>query len=164
MSTLVTSNNKTLKKLWLNNNLISDKGAKAIKRAFTETSNLVELYLGWNNISGTGGKAIAKLLIQDVKLKVLDLSWNNLGKNNKSKKSKPKSLGDIWGEALVINTTLIHLDLSFNMIEVRDSKVISEKLRSNHSLYGMHFKGNAGRIDSLGFLQVASSLNQNLRF
>ena len=50
------------------------------------------------------------------------------------------------------NKFLQHLDISYNKISYHDTLLISESLKTNHSLYGIHYEGNYGRIDSLGFL------------
>ena len=52
------------------------------------------------------------------------------------------------------NTKLLHLDFSFNKIGKADSEIMSEKLKLNNVLYGLHFQGNCGKIDSLGFMHV----------
>ena len=61
-------------------------------------------------------------------------------------------LGKKWGEALTYNTHLIHLDLSFNNINVHDTTALANKLPENTTLFGLHFAGNMGRMDSLGYL------------
>jgi NLR family CARD domain-containing protein 3 len=94
---------------------------------------------------------------------VLDLSWNTIGQKMFGSISKPGNIGPKWGAVFENNRLLIHLDLSFNKIGVDDCRIMSEKLRSNHSLYGIHFQGNAGKIDSLGFLNVIESKGFNLR-
>lgn len=53
---------------------------------------------------------------------------------------------------LETNKEVLHLDMSNNNIGFKDAIRISESLAKNHSIYGFHFIGNAGYIDSLGFL------------
>ncbi len=60
----ISANNKSLKKIWLSKNHITDKGVFAIQKAFMETNcRVTELYLGWNNIWAAGGKAMASILV-----------------------------------------------------------------------------------------------------
>ena len=44
--------------------------------------------------------------------------------------------------------------MSFNKIGPTDTIAIGEGLMTNNSLFGFHFRGNSGKVDSLGFLQV----------
>jgi len=46
------------------------------------------------------------------------------------------------------NTHLIHLDLSNNKFTYTESKLISEALDTNRTIYGFHFKGNYGVVDN----------------
>ena len=69
-----------------------------------------------------------------------------------------------WGEALAFNTKLLHLDLSFNRIGYADTKVLSTSLVENTTLFGLHYSGNMGRVDSLGYLHaIAQSFFMNPR-
>ena len=47
---------------------------------------------------------------------------------------------------------LIHLDLSYNNITYDTCKILALGLKKNHSIYGLHFAGNYGKIDEHGFL------------
>ena len=47
---------------------------------------------------------------------------------------------------------LIHLDISHNNINFVDCKLISEKVKSNHTILGMHLDGNEMEINELGFI------------
>ena len=51
------------------------------------------------------------------------------------------------------NKNLVHVDLSSNGFNEEESKIIGEGLDSNHKIYGFHFGGNHGFIDSQGFYQ-----------
>lgn len=53
--------------------------------------------------------------------------------------------------AIVSNKHLVHLDLSANNFSEEESKMIGESLEKNHTIYGFHFGGNFGFIDSKGF-------------
>lgn len=53
---------------------------------------------------------------------------------------------------LITNKSLIHFDLSSNNFSKEESEIIGEGLEQNKTIYGFHFRGNYGYIDSKGFL------------
>lgn len=55
---------------------------------------------------------------------------------------------------LTNNKTLIHVDLSENNFSLDESRIIGEALEKNKKIYGFHFAGNHGYIDSKGFLKL----------
>lgn len=59
-----------------------------------------------------------------------------------------------FGNVLAVNKNLIHVDVSDNNFNEEESTIISEKLHSNKKIYGFHFSGNYGYVDSKGFLKV----------
>jgi hypothetical protein len=91
--------------------------------------------------------SIFESLEENRSIKVFDYSNNKLGD------SKP-SCAKMIGTVLSANKILIHLDLSGNKFNEEESKVISEKLQGNKKIYGFHFCGNFGYIDSKGFLKL----------
>ena len=50
------------------------------------------------------------------------------------------------------NTELLHLDISYNNINVVDSTAISEHIKDNHTILGVHVDGNGMWVDELGFV------------
>ena len=50
------------------------------------------------------------------------------------------------------NTELIHLDISHNNINYIDCKLLSEKVKNNHNILGIHLDGNEMEINALGFI------------
>ena len=60
-----------------------------------------------------------------------------------------KELGEYFKEEGV---DLIHLDISHNNINQIDSAYISEEVKSNHTILGIHVDGNEMTIDELGFI------------
>ena len=110
-------------------------------------SAIEELYLKWNQINGVGGSTIFKGLIGGSRIKILDLSWNSFG-------SYSSSFSKTFAEFIISNDCLLHLDLSHNKLGKEDSKIISEALVNNHTLYGLHYDGNYGYIDPKGFLKL----------
>ena len=50
------------------------------------------------------------------------------------------------------NSTLLHVDISFNGYNGEDMTAIGDGLRENHSLLGCHIEGNSAKMDGLGFV------------
>ena len=48
-------------------------------------------------------------------------------------------IGKLWGHALRTNTSLVHLDLSYNKFEQSDTTLLAEELDHNHTCIGFHF-------------------------
>ena len=138
--------NKTLKVLNLANNKIG-LGAGIVLADMLDYNNYIEILdLQWNFIRASE----ALLFFQSVKnncgIKILDMSWNSLGQDKIT-----QSIQAI-GECLASNETLYHVDLSHNKYSLHDCKILSEKLKYNHTIYGLHFEGNYGKIDALGHI------------
>ena len=49
-------------------------------------------------------------------------------------------------------TELLHLDISYNNINAVDAKAISEHIKDNHTILGIHVDGNDMWVDELGFV------------
>ena len=113
-------------------------------------TKLSELYLGWNKITGPGSESIADIMKADTNLRVLDLCWNGLGQGH----LQPGVVGQTLGEAIKANNSIIHFDISFNKIGKQDTKEIGRGLMTNNTMFGFHFRGNSGKVDSLGFLKT----------
>ena len=50
------------------------------------------------------------------------------------------------------STELVHLDISYNNINTVDAKAISEHIKDNHTILGIHVDGNDMWVDELGFV------------
>ena len=50
------------------------------------------------------------------------------------------------------NIELLHLDISYNNINTIDAKAISENIKDNHTILGIHVDGNDMWVDELGFV------------
>ena len=50
------------------------------------------------------------------------------------------------------HTELLHLDISYNNLNVTDAKAISENIKDNHTILGIHVDGNDMWVDELGFV------------
>jgi len=133
--------NRTLTKLNLSKNLLTDTVADQLRLLFAcAESALKELYLFWNQLRGDSGVVIFPALAANTSLKVLDLSCNSLG------------LGlDCAAQLagfLTTNASVVHLDISQNYFPKDASTVIALALETNKTIYGFHFSGNWGYVDS----------------
>jgi hypothetical protein len=152
------SDNKILKSLNLSKNSLGHMSCESLKEMLKYNSSLTHLDLHWNCIRTEGAKLLFEGLSQNDSLSVLDLSWNSLGRE--ATQDSIKSLG----KCLKTNTTLRHLDISYNNLTFSDCEVLSSLLKDNHELIGLHMLGNECFVDSQGFIipthQNQSSLQQ----
>lgn len=139
--------NYSLKRLNLSKNYLTTQVGESIKSVLCKNPYLNELYLHWNQIKGIGAQKIFQGLLENETITVFDISWNSLGGNN-------PSLAPLIVDVLQKNEKIIHLDLSNNYFTLQECKLISMGLENNHSIYGFHFAGNYGYVDSKGFLNV----------
>lgn len=161
---------------------ISDKAALSLAQVIRDNPIMEGIFAHFNNIKGTGGGAIADAISGSTSIKLLDLSFNFVcgTKNNdpdtdedkkspqKKKKKKNKDLAGLlgttaggfyeeyaekWSRMFQKNRSLVHVDLSHNKIREIDCEIIAEGLKGNHVVLGLHFQGNFGTIDHLGFME-----------
>lgn len=162
---------KHIQSVNLSDNSLSDAIVGPLQDAIDNHSCLNELYLRWNNFSGNFGISFFNYFIQPDKiskfnLRVLDLGCNHLGKGLKVDPAAPVSrrgqtlleMSKALGKFLETNQLLVHLDLSSNKFRIEECQDIALGLRSNHTIFGMHFDGNFGYIDSEGFLIVEDAI------
>jgi hypothetical protein len=86
----------------------------------------------------------------------LDVSYNCLGSSN-------GKVVERLSEFFQKNRSLIHLDLTSNHFNLAQCRIISEAIKLNHSIYGLHFMGNSGYVDSKGFICLDDQLEDNFR-
>ena len=139
-------NDRVLNFLGLAMNSLGFIAAAAIKTMLNENHYLKKLDLHWNSMKDSDGVLIFEGLCKNDSLKEIDLSWNSFGKNLDPSNIKKISslLPKIQG--------LAHLDLSFNYLTANECNILSEGLKENHNILGLHLLGNEGYIDSQGFL------------
>lgn len=53
---------------------------------------------------------------------------------------------------------MMHIDLSANGFSFQDCNLIAEGLKQNHTVYGFHFAGNYGYVDTKGFLILENNM------
>ncbi|KAL4456118.1 hypothetical protein ABPG74_014079 [Tetrahymena malaccensis] len=148
--------NKSLKILNLSKNYITDKVCTDLKNIL-EQNELYELYLHWNLIKAQGGQMIFEGMKSNEYLKVFDISYNTLGKSVNKNTCAPQIC-----EFITNNQELRHLDLSNNYFNYQDSVDIAAALEKNKTIYGFHFAGNVGYVDSRGFLIIEEESEQDL--
>ena len=82
--------------------------------------------------------------------------------------SKPKNPSDFavaLGEYFAnVSMDLIHLDISHNNINYEDCKLLSEKVKLNHTLLGIHLDGNEMEINALGFINAIEKNSKNNKY
>ena len=82
--------------------------------------------------------------------------------------AKPKNPSDFavaLGDYFVNeNIDLIHLDISHNNINYIDCKLLSEKVKQNHTILGIHLDGNEMEINALGFIIPIEKNSKNNKY
>lgn len=139
--------NKTLSKLILAKNNLSDRSAKYLRDVLAQNRTLKVLDLHWNNFRSIGATLIFEGLAKNSSITILDFSWNSIGKNEKC--------AEAIGSALKANTNLAHLDISYNSLSEKDCIIISEYIKFNHTLLGIHLIGNTCKLDPKGFIFIS---------
>ena len=71
------------------------------------------------------------------------------------------NLGEFFSKT---NTELIHLDISHNNINYIDCKLLSEKVKNNHNILGIHLDGNEMEINELGFIIPIVKTNKGNKY
>ena len=62
------------------------------------------------------------------------------------------SFAESWAKCFKGNKSLVHVDISHNNLSWGQMEIIGEGLRSNHTIRGLHVKGNQAELDALGFI------------
>ena len=139
--------NSVLKSLNLSNNKIGIGAGRHIAEMLDTNNCLETLDLHWNQIKGVEAIYMFNALKNNTSLRTLDLSWNPLGQDRVSN-SIP-----VIAASLAENEYLLHLDLSNNNFSVHDCEVLGKYLKGNHTIKGLHFLGNYGKVNALGFIE-----------
>lgn len=145
--------NHSLQSLNLSKNCLTNFCTDKLREFLEQNTSVKKLYLYWNQIQGQGGINLLKGISSNSTLKILDLAWNSLGQHN-------TGFAKNFSEFLAANKDLVVLDISNNQIGKEDSKIISEGLSKNNTLYDFMYQGNYGYIDTFGFL-IVPELFQN---
>jgi hypothetical protein len=145
--------NKNLKALHLNENNLTDRVAEKLAELIYHHDKLSELYIRWNNFTSFGGRKIFQVLIKNEQLRVADFGWNLFGESYKVLRTEAGLIDDLCN-FLQDNKTLMHLDISNNHFTLAQAERISKALRRNNTIYGLHFTGNKGYMNSEAYLVV----------
>ena len=144
--------NKSLKTLNLANNRLGPGSGFQLADMLDYNNYVESLDLQWNFIRASEAILFFQALKNNCGIKILDLSWNSMGHDGILKSIK------MIAEALGGNEVLQHLDLSNNTFSLQDCNLIAEQLKNNHTIRGLHFEGNHGKVDSLGFIQPLATI------
>ena len=155
---ILIKNCKDLNVLILYQNQFSNFGGGLLMSEIKKHNNLKILDLSWNLI-GTN-------LREEINISQLNISNTNennsiknnfiLRKNASSPEKLTKKVSYFTSQLCELfhnsETELLHLDISYNNINYIDAKAISEHIKSNHTILGMHVDGNDMYTDCLGFI------------
>ena len=157
---------RSLRVLNLSKNDITDIGVKWICKIIYHCNTLKGLFLHYNRILGKGGYDLARILTDNSILEVLDVSFNSIcGGITTNDEVKATQLRDMyakaWSECFKKNTALIHVDISHNNLRTIEIEIIADGLKHNHSILGIHLRGNEGNIDAQGFVSTLLDLSRD---
>ena len=147
--------NPDLVELDLSQNKIGDKSWKILSSYLENAYSMVKVNLKWNQISSQGCIKLWEGILKGNSIKNLNLSYNWLGRND--------SIEFLQSIVSIINSTLVHLDISHNNLSLPIWRNLGELIENNHSLYGLHIHGNDWYIDGFGFIRVGVE-NQHFEY
>ena len=165
---------KTLQKLDLSNNNLSDDGAATLSDALKSNDSLLELKMSYNKITSVGAKEVGEAIKVNTALQKLDIHKNQISdngataisdglKNNNSLQKLDMSSNKITsegarkiGEAIQVNTALQKLDISNNKIFDDGAVAISDALKSNNTLLELNISYNS--IADKGTQEIAKAI------
>eukprot|EP00826_Nyctotherus_ovalis_P016454 TRINITY_DN14762_c0_g1_i12.p1 TRINITY_DN14762_c0_g1~~TRINITY_DN14762_c0_g1_i12.p1 ORF type:complete len:891 (-),score=86.97 TRINITY_DN14762_c0_g1_i12:109-2781(-) len=128
--------NKTLKMVKLDNNILRDKGGKALGEAIKLNKSIVTLQASRCGIGKEGTEVIIEALRVNKMLAELNLEKSNIGKETTK----------ILSEVLTMNRSLKGLDMSNSRIRDNDIELIRYALKINRSLIYLNLAANKIRF------------------
>ena len=150
--------------LILYQNQFNNYGAGLIMSEIKKHPKIKILDLSWNSIGDNLNEEIPSLIelqksnpgkkFKNAYLYELQLTGNyrkagNLAPVKKNVSYFTNQLCDLFHNK---KTQMLHLDISYNNIGIIDSTAISEHIKDNHTILGIHVDGNDMRVDELGFV------------
>ena len=117
--------NKTLQKLDISYNSISDDGAAGISDGLKCNISLQELNMSYNKITNKGAKMIGEAIKVNKTLQKLDISHNSISDDGAAAIS----------DSLKCNISLQELNMSSNKITNEGAKLIAEAIKVNTTLH-----------------------------
>lgn len=145
--------NTHIVRLDLTGNDISSPGVSHLSKAMKENQTLESLVLKHNRLGQEGATGLEKLcrtLYENKILRHLDLRHCGLS---------GETTATIIGQLLRNNTTLTHLELSWNPIDLEGGQVLLEAMRYNTTLFDCQLTGC--RIADETLLGIAQLLHRN---
>lgn len=133
----------------LSNNLIGDRGARAIGKFLNNHSQLVRLSLCDNQIRAAGAQAIAHALTKNTTLNHLNLRLNRLGDEG----------GQAICRALMKNATLVNINLSSNDMAEPTAAILSQVVMQNSTVRTIDLSCN--RLGPDGGKQLQEGMEDN---
>ena len=147
------NSNVSLQELNLTRNNITDEGAKKIAKAIQENETLQTLNLSYNNISDDGAEAISYSLEINVSLQELNLTRNNITDEGAKKIAK----------AIQVTKTLRKLNLNENQIFDDGAADIGNSLIVNKSLQELNIQGHGVHAPCVITNKGAKNLSKAIR-
>ena len=141
--------NISLKELDMSYNKITNEGAKMIGEAIKVNKTLQKLYISLNSISDDGAAAISDGLKHNISLQELNMSSNEITNEG----------ANMMGEAIKVNKTLQKLYISYNSISDDGAAAISDGLKHNISLQELNMSRN--KITNEGAKLIAEAIKVN---
>ena len=117
--------NKTLQKLDINHNSISDDGAVAFSDGLKYNISLQELNMSYNKITNEGAKMIGEAIKGNKTLQKLNISHNSISDDG----------AVAFSDGLKFNISLQELNMSGNKISNEGAKMIGEAIKVNTTLH-----------------------------
>ena len=168
---------KTLQKLDLSNNNLSNEEAAIISDGLKSNNSLQELYVSCNQITSEGAKKIGEAIQVNITLQKLDINANIISDDGVAAISDAlksnNSLQDLYmahnhitcegaktiAEAIKVNTTLQVLDISINSVSNDGAAAISGGFKGNNSLQKLNMSRN--EITSEGAERISEAIQVN---
>ncbi|XP_076463515.1 dynein regulatory complex subunit 5-like [Babylonia areolata] len=138
-----------LVELDLSNNLIGDRGARAVGKFLNNHSQLVRLSLNDNQVRFAGAQAIAHALTKNTTLRYLNLRLNRLGDEG----------GQAICRALLKNSTLTEVNLSSNDMAEPTAAILSQVVMQNSTVKSLDLSCN--RLGPDGGKQLQEGMEEN---
>ena len=141
----IVRTNKTLQKLDLSNNKLSDDGTITISDGLKNNTTLLELNISHNNITNKAIKNITESIQVNTTLEKLDLSHNILSDDGAT----------LISSCLKCNNSLLKLNISHNGITDKGTKEIAEAIKINSTLQNIDISRNHISAEGLLYFMKA---------
>uniref|UniRef100_A0A0G4FCU0 Uncharacterized protein n=1 Tax=Chromera velia CCMP2878 TaxID=1169474 RepID=A0A0G4FCU0_9ALVE len=166
---------RQLTTLDLSNNRISEGGGRSLGELLEQHlvgmkdngalgGELKDVDISWNSLGGLAGTRNAAAVAR-VSAKESGVSKANSSEEKKQRerwrvgeRGERRGAGREGGKELLEEkrSALVHLNIAHNAFNEQCMGVIAEGLSKNNSLLGLHIAGNAGRMDTFGFVHPIS--------